>query len=489
MSEPGTSHWTKFGRAVSAGLSFDYRFHNVFSFVLIAVLSCSAYYVSGTSSGRYVTPFVSSPQADKLVASSDQRDVEDVSWADGAPKVAFIDFDSASVRDLRDAAPDPGGNGTMSLKEDVADILDWIRKGSRPRAVFLDLSPLYSRSSEGDKALAAAIRRWRDDPRAAPMAVFAGPSCFEVGDKGIPVVLSEGAFGEVMAIRADGTIVTGSRIMWSCPMYDGLELSYWSCAYSEAGDGLLETIALPSPAWFALAVKQADARFAGWMASDLEAARTACKDGMKPSAVFTRARGASVPKYTRTRFTFDPFDPARHKVDGNTILDILPAISILTSPDVSHTVLEDRFVVIGSSDTSQGFSDTLNTSVGRVPGSLVVATNMRHSWIAGFPKLKGWRENTLIVLLTCAIAYAAMIGARLFRMKLTAEGQNHILAVVVTNSGLVGLFCTSICLVLSVALSSSISGSDIIRVALSIVAIELIFTLGSISEDAHGQAR
>jgi hypothetical protein len=487
MGGASQSLWTRLGCIIGDALAFDYRKANLISFGLICSISCATFYVSSTSFGREVLPFLNSTEGESLVASSDKRDIENVDWAKDAPKVTFIDFDIATVQALKDARQEEAANGTISLKHEIADVLDWIRAGPRPTAVFLDLAPLYSKNAKGDAALAQAILRWRADTQAAPMAIFAGPSCYEVGDKGVPSIMETGPFEPAMALRADGSVNADSKIIWACPMYDELELSYWSCAFALNGEEY-ETIALPSPGWFAFAVREQGDRFASWMANDLQSAREACANGTMPDyANFPGAGGALVPKYTRTRFTFDPLDPTRHKQDGNTILDLLPADGILSGLEVSRNVMRDRFVVIGSSDTSQGFSDMLTTSVGRVPGSLIVATDMRHGWLTGFPKTRGWLQDAAIVFVTCTIAYLAMIFARRRRMSLTGETRIHIFDLLLTNAGLVGLLCTSACVFLSVALSSSISGNDIVRVALSVIAIELIFTFGSISEDAHEQ--
>lgn len=478
------SPWSWLSGRATAILCFDFRLHNFFSCVIVTALSCSVFFLSETPAGNYFVPFLASPEAKGLVASSDQRDLDDVSWTSAAPNAAFIDFDATTVNELRSDTL-----GIVSLKEEIAKVLDWLRSGPRPRAVFLDLSPLYDKSEKGDTALAGAIARWNADPRAAPMAVYAGPPCFEVGDKGYPSILDGGPYAKAMANRTDGNTAPGHRIIWSCPMYDGLDVAFWSCAFAVAGEDLVETVALPSPGWFALAVREADVEFAKWMAPDLTAASKACKNGARSDrATFPGANGAAVPKYSRTRFTFDPRDETRHQVDGNTIIDIIPATRILSGTEINRNQTSDRLVVIGSSDSSQGFSDMLNTSAGRVPGSLIVATDMRNAWIAGFPRTKSWLQDTAIVLLTCIVAYVAMIAARMRRMKLTARKHSHILEVMLVNSGLVGLACTSLCLFLSLALATSISGSDIVRVAVSIIAIELLFTIGSISEDANAQA-
>lgn len=320
--------------------------------------------------------------------------------ADGPP-VVWIRFDDRSLVAL---APD---HPHVVPRDALARLLDRVRAGPRPRLVFLDVA-IGERMIAGLPALDAALGRWRE-AAAPPMAVYAGRACGTVLGAALPGSGSDEAsyFAPHYARRiltlggpsdnerdsrsgAAGASGSHTNIIWSCPVYAGLQQFEFSCATIQLGSGRSETIAIPSPARFAAAARSGQIDLAV-LREQLAQATLLCRGGGEDGEF---ARYLTPVHLTLRDDRTDLL--TTNTVGGRRLLTIRSAVDMLRD-DADLESLDGAIVVIGGG--SSWSPDIVPTEEGGVNGGVLVAFAMRQALTFGIDMETG----RLIPILTFLI--------------------------------------------------------------------------------------
>lgn len=311
------------------------------------------------------------------------------------PGVTVIDYNDASA----DALKAPNGDVAVP-RGDIAKILDLVRAQPAAKMVFLDISIPYRPVGDeaGEQDLAQALKRWQDDPHAPALGIDAGaaPCQSFMRNDGYTTAFSIERFGAPLDAADRGERSSSSKIIWSCPIFFGLDQQLFSCVVGPSAAGQ-KTIALPSPGWFAEGVRRAQLPYSGPLKSKLLEADKRCMQND-----FSGAR--------RLRLTFP--------LEGDTsTLEVVAASDFLISPKITGKdgkLFKDRIIVIGSGTKTN--QDVVETSGGAVFGPVMVAEALRSAWIFGFADEKPWWEKAIVASAIITVSYLILLALELLKM-------------------------------------------------------------------------
>lgn len=366
-------------------------------------------------------------------SSSEVWEAAHFQWSKSYPTVLFIDFDQASLDHLTNSSPFAS---SITVKPDIAALLDWLRsdKQVRPALVFVDLSPL-GEPNPADGKLLGAIHDWATDTDSAPLALFAGRACHSNNPYEPVTPLGPSPYSDVVLPDRNGSYAASvghGNVIWTCPIYDQLiERAFWYCA--EAND-TGNTVALLSPGWFAHLVREGGRDFLRAAGVDLKAANAACLGDRRDLEMGPKR--TMVARSNRVKLTFNPGEVNNGQLDGNPVVLTLPAVEILNdlaSKQKLAKIYNDKIVVIGSTASIRGQNDQISTRFGDVPGSIIIAEELRAGWALGYPNSENWWASQVVATLIVAgsfllFGYTKTIRARWGRGKTFASRIVEIIA-------------------------------------------------------------
>jgi len=473
--------------AIRAGASVDYRYWRIPSLLLALAAVWTGMLLLSLDATRESLSTWSADRTEQTIVTSDHYDVEHPEWARSAPSVTWIDFDEPTVSSI--LATEEGHSTKdrqQTIRKQVAQVLSRLRNNYRPRLVFLDLSPLYRAPAAEQALISAEIAAW-NKLGGVPLAIYAGAACNEPQNGDVATLLEPHGFGDIVAPTSNGAHPLHSRVIWSCPIYGtgNGESSLWTCAYASDGSKDTRVVALPSPGWFAFAVRTHGSDFANAMQSDLRLATQACLD----DANVVRLKGTStIDKLNHVRFSFDPVSPNEQGGTGTPVVQVVSASLFLTPEPFSRETIDGRIVVIGASDGSRGINDTVMTRLGPIPGPLMVAADMRATWVTGIPEATPWWTSGIAASLFVIGAFAIMVGVRALRATVRHRSTPPSpLGMIFNNEGIVSLAYIVSCAYLALGVDKTLVGLDFVRIGFSIIVVELLFTLNGITEEISGE--
>lgn len=317
------------------------------------------------------------------------------------PPVIWIRFDDRSLQQLA-----PSDRQHIIPREAIARILDRIREAPRPRLVFLDVAIGEAVVAE-QVALTDALDRWRAS-NAPPMAVFAGRACGTVLGSPLPAsgvgeasyfaphysqqvtMLGGPSNIEGREDRTSRRTQPGTTVIWSCPLFAGLEQMEFGCATVRMASGRSETVAIPSPARFATAARTGRLDTTA-LRQQLDEAEILCRGG---------SQGAEFARYL-TPVHLAPRDEQGQDLLTRTIVGGRPLLSVRSAADLLQAdadleSLAGAIVVIGGG--SSWSPDIVPTEAGGINGSVLVGFALRQAFIFGTDVQGGWRLPILIFL-------------------------------------------------------------------------------------------
>jgi len=303
------------------------------------------------------------------------------------PPVVWIRFDDRALQQL--APPD---RQHIVPREAVARLLDRIREGPRPRLLFLDVAIGETVVPE-QAALDEALGRWRA-AAAPPMAVFAGRGCGTVLGGSLQMSGSAEASyfaphysrwittlggpsddGDARRTDPSQTSQSATNIIWSCPLFAGLEQMEFGCATVRLRSGRSETVAIPSPARFAAGAQSGRLDTIA-LRNQISEATLLCRGGSQGTE-FARYL---TPVHLAHRNEQGGNLLTQTRVGGRPLLSVRSAAEILQA-DADLDSLAGAIVVIGGG--SSWSPDIVPTEDGGVNGSVLVGFALRQALIFG----------------------------------------------------------------------------------------------------------
>lgn len=406
-----------------------------------------------------------------------------------APTVLFIDFDDDSI-----ASATAQSGDVPTLKFAIASLLDMLHAdpSGRPALVFLDISP--GAKIIGKVEFQRAPQSWANDPKSSPLAIFAGQACRSGNPKRTQVLLGDSPYTAEVLPLSDGLYRASSRsrasgkIVWSCPLYDGMREQYfWSCV--TANDNGVAA-ALLSPSWFATVVRQADDRFLEAANDGLAAATKSCLGGEKKLALGPdRIRVARSNPIT---LSFDPSNIYSQYLGGNHVVIKRTVNEMLTARAANQSLADDvrdKIVVIGSTGRFNNQYDLISTKqFGDVPGPLMVAEELRSGWAMGYPQESNWWMSQLIATILVVASFAILKLAREIK-KSFGQRPTWIAKclVIVTNLDVMAIIVIPLLAWSAFALGKAFFDLDGYKIAFAFVVTEIFFVVASVIQEFRGE--
>lgn len=341
------------------------------------------------------------------------------------PPIVWLRFDEESLRNL--AGPDAMSSAPLIPRHAIAELLKRIRtsQSTLPDMVYLDVAlaePGDDPASE--ERLVQELGAWQAGARAPPLAIFAGRSCTAprqlveagAGDDTI-VFFDPGIYGAIATPSPDGERYSDRRIFWSCPNFAGLMQAEYSCVTTKpnlASGKLASKLALPSPAWFADAVRTSPRAPGPALTGKLTGADMICR-GVDPER-----SGLDRPYQSRMSLAYQEdkrFGGLSQRTAGDgrrPLLTVVPVGRLLGQPRSDLSALGGAIVVIGAGNS--WFPDIVSTEVGQVPGSLLVGAGLREARIFGL--YEPLTAEAYSVLIFCSFVLAtALLRCALPRLR------------------------------------------------------------------------
>lgn len=298
------------------------------------------------------------------------------------PPVVVARFDSATTAMLKG---DP--NGLVTPRSGIAKLLDRVRadRSIRAKLVIVDINLLAITDVAGNSLLSASLYRWRDDPHAPPLGLYAGAACLP-GEGG--------RYFDPSEFPATTLSVKDQRIWWVCPVYDGSAQKLWTCVdrFSPGVGRSADRLALVSPALLAIAARPQGLS----VLQKLEAQASHSCAGAENSSLVDQK--AIVPLIRGGDEALKNL-----QISARPVLDERPASTLLQS-DADLSFLDESILVVAGSPL---FNDIQIIDDASYSGPALVGMSSRDFFNNGIPSKPNvvleWLSAFFLAILTFAV--------------------------------------------------------------------------------------